>query len=50
MGYYSAKRLRKDRERPVGALEILFILLVVAAIVGLIAWIIVNAGGGHFVT
>ena len=48
MGYYSKKRVRSERERHLGRIEVVLILVCVAAIAGLVAWIIANAGGGHF--
>ena len=50
MGYYSKRRVKPEAERRLGAFEVVLVLLCVAAIAGLVAWIIANAGGGHFVT
>ena len=47
MGYH-ATRKRSQRGR-LTVVDVVAILLVVAALVGLVAWIIVKAGGGHFV-
>ena len=49
MGYYSKRRVKSEQERYLGKLEIVLVLLCIAAVVGLVAWIIANAGGGHFV-
>lgn len=49
MGYHAPGR-RSYRGQRLGAVEIICILLAVAAVIGLVAWIIANAGGGHFVT
>ena len=43
MGYYS--RNRRSRQ-PLGAFEIVLVLIVVAAVAALVAWIITSAGGG----
>jgi len=45
MGYHSARR-RTAEERRLGPLEVACIVLVVAAIAALIAWIVATAGGG----
>lgn len=45
MAYHSARR-RSEAERRLGVVEIVCIVLVVAAVIGLIAWIISTAGGG----
>ena len=50
MGYHSSRRRRDGIHERVGAVEIVCIILAVAAIIGLVVWIITNAGGGHFVT
>ena len=50
MAYHSTKRVRTDRERRLGALEVICIVLVVAAVAALIVWIIANAGGGALMT
>ena len=47
MGYYSKRRVSSEQERRYGAFEVALVLLCVAAVAGLVAWIIVNAGGGH---
>jgi hypothetical protein len=47
VGYYSKKRVKSERERYLGRLEVVLVLLCIAAIAGLVAWIIANAGGGH---
>jgi hypothetical protein len=44
MGYYARKR--RGEGQPIGAVEILLILIVVLAVAALIAWIITSAGGG----
>ena len=49
MGYYSKRRVKSEQERYLGKFEIFLVLLCVAAVAGLVAWIIANAGGGHFV-
>ena len=49
MGYYSKRRVRSEEERRLGAFDVALVLVCVAAIAGLVAWIISNAGGGHFV-
>ncbi|HEV2812597.1 MAG TPA: hypothetical protein VGW10_05030 [Solirubrobacteraceae bacterium] len=48
MGYHSPGRRSRPGTR-LSAMEIVCAVLVVAAIAGLVAWIIANAGGGHFV-
>ena len=47
--YYSNGR-RTREARPIGVAEIICILLVVAAVVALVAWIITQAGGGALMT
>ena len=47
MPYLAPKR---PRGRPLGAVEVICILVVVAALVALVWWIIANAGGGHLLT
>ena len=47
--YYSARR-RPDPEKRLTAIDVVCIVLVIAALVALVAWVIANAGGGHFVT
>jgi cell division protein FtsL len=47
VGYYSKKRVRSERERRVGRLEIALVVLCIAAVATLIVFIITNAGGGH---
>ena len=47
MGYHSTRK-RSQRGR-LTLPDVIAILLVVAAVVGLVVWIIENAGGGHFV-
>ena len=49
MGYYSKRRVKSERERYVGRLDIALVVLAVAAIVALVVFIITSAGGGHFV-
>jgi hypothetical protein len=39
----------RRKQEPVTALEIVCVLLVLLSIAGLVAWIITQAGGGHFV-
>ncbi len=48
MGYHSKRRVRPEASR-LGAFEAVLVLVCLAAIAGLVAWIIANAGGGHFV-
>ena len=50
MGYHSTRRRRDGIQERVGAVEIVCILLAIAAIVGLVVWIIANAGGGALMT
>jgi hypothetical protein len=50
IAYHSTKRAKTDRERHLGALEIVCIVLCVAAVIALIVWIIANAGGGALMT
>ena len=45
MGYHSTRK-RPQRGR-LSVADIVAILLVVAAVAGLVVWIIVKAGGGH---
>jgi hypothetical protein len=47
VGYYSKRRVKSEQERYLGKLEIVLVVLCVAAVAGLVAWIIANAGGGH---
>ena len=47
--YHSSGRRNRADQR-VGAVEIVCILLAVAAIVALVIWIITNAGGGALMT
>ena len=49
MGYYSKKRVKSEAERRLGGFEVALVLVCIAAVAGLVAWIIANAGGGHFV-
>ena len=46
MGYHANRKRPQD----LGVADIVAILLVVAAVVGLVLWIISNAGGGHLLT
>ena len=46
---YLARKPRKRDDR-IGPVEVICILVVLAAIAGLVAFIIVNAGGGHLLT
>ena len=48
--YHSSRRRRDRIEQRVGAIEIVCILLAVAAVVGLVVWIITQAGGGALMT
>ena len=45
MGYHSTRK-RSERGR-LNVADVVAIVLVVAAIAGLVAWIITQAGGGH---
>lgn len=47
MGYYSTRRKKSEAERRLGPVEIFCIVVSVAAVAGLILWIVLNAGGGH---
>ena len=49
MRYYSKRRVRTEEDGRYGAFEVALVLLCLAAVGGLVAWIIANAGGGHFV-
>jgi hypothetical protein len=49
VGYYSKKRKLTEQERRVERLDIALVILCVAAIAALVAFIISAAGGGHFV-
>ena len=49
MGYHQPRRRLKE-SRGVGAIEIVWIVLVVVAIAALVAFIIVEAGGGALMT
>ena len=42
------RRTPKRPQPPLNALEIICVLAVLAAVVGLFVWIALNAGGGHF--
>jgi autotransporter translocation and assembly factor TamB len=44
--YHSGGRRSRAR-RPVGALDIALVLVVVLAVAALVAWIVTQAGGGH---
>ena len=48
MGYYSKRRVRSEQERYLRRFDVALVVVCVAAIVGLVVWIIANAGGGHF--
>jgi hypothetical protein len=48
VGYHSSGR-RRTGER-VGAVEIVAILLAIAAVIALVVWIITQAGGGALMT
>jgi len=50
MGYHSTRRKKTEAERHLGVVEIVCIVVAVAAVIGLIVWIVVNAGGGHNLT
>jgi len=50
MGYYSKRRVKSERERHLGRLEVVLVLLCVAAIIALVVWIISTAGGGALMT
>jgi hypothetical protein len=45
---YHSRRRRSDRQ--VAVLEIVLVLLVLLAVAALVAYVIVNAGGGHNLT
>jgi hypothetical protein len=47
--YHSGRR-RSDDEARVGTAEIVCILLVIAAVAALVAWIVSTAGGGALMT
>ena len=47
--YYSARR-RPDPEPRLTAIDVVCIVLVVAALVALVGWVVANAGGGHLLT
>jgi uncharacterized membrane protein YjdF len=48
VGYYSKRRVKSEAERRLGAFDVILVVLCIAAVAGLVAWIIANAGGGHF--
>jgi hypothetical protein len=45
----SGKRSRREQQR-LGAVEIVCILVAVAAVIGLLVWVITQAGGGALMT
>ena len=45
-----SRRTPRRPQPPLNALEIVCVVLVLAAVVALFVWIGVNAGGGHFLT
>ena len=47
MGYYSKKRVRSAEERRIAPLDVALVVLSIAAVVALVVFIIVSAGGGH---
>ena len=47
MGYHSTRK--RSQHGRLSAADVVAILLVIAAVVGLVLWIIAKAGGGHFV-
>ena len=47
MGYYSKRRVKAEEERRLARVDVVLVLVCVAAIAGLVAWIVANAGGGH---
>jgi hypothetical protein len=49
VAYYSKRRVKSEAERRLHKFDVALVLICVAAIAGLVAWIIANAGGGHFV-
>ena len=49
MAYHSPGRRSRPGQR-LGAVEIVCVIVAIAAVIALVAWIIANAGGGHFVT
>ena len=49
MGYHSPGRRSRPGQR-LGAVEIVCIVVAVAAVIALVVWVITNAGGGHLLT
>jgi hypothetical protein len=47
--YHSPGKRSRTRQR-IGAIEIVAILLAVAAVIGLVVWVITQAGGGALMT
>ena len=46
MGYYSTRSRRHRPPQHIGAFEIACVVLVAAAVIALIVWMVVTAGGG----
>jgi hypothetical protein len=48
MAYLS--RRRRARSQSVGLVEVICVLAVLAAVIGLVVWVVTQAGGGHLLT